>query len=191
MSVAKKQTKTKNIMNKIAKTLLCCLPFLGTACSSSNEIATKTVPNLDLEKFAGKWYEIGRYDHPFERDLVGCTANYSINDDGTITVTNAGYKKSFDGKFKESKGKARRPDEKVPGKLEVSFFLWFYSDYNVFVLADDYSYALIGSKSKDYLWILSRTPKLDSPHLSYLLNKASSLGYDTNKIIWVPQKVDL
>ena len=178
-------------MNKIAKTLICCLPFLGAACSSSNEIATKTVPNLDLEKFAGKWYEIGRYDHPFERDLVGCTANYSINDDGTITVTNAGYKKSFDGKFKESKGKARRPNEKVPGKLEVSFFLWFYSDYNVFVLADDYSYALIGSKSKDYLWILSRAPQMNPADISLLLQEASLRGYNIDRLLWVLQKIDL
>lgn len=182
--------KKRPIMKSIVKTFLCCIPFLGTACSSSTEIVTTTVPELDLTKYVGKWYEVARFDHRFERDLVGCTAQYSINDDGTIKVVNAGYDETFDGKYKESEGKARRPNDKVPGKLEVSFFLWFYSDYNVIELADDYRYALVGSKSDEYLWILSRTPQLDPADKTYLLNQAAARGYDTDQLIWVPQKTE-
>lgn len=175
-------------MKKFAKTILCCLPFLGTACSSSDGLITTTVPQLDLSQYVGEWYEVARFDHRFERDLVGCTARYSVNEDGTIKVLNAGYKDSFDGEYKESEGKARRPDENVPGRLEVSFFAWFYSDYNVMELADDYRYALVGSKSDKYLWILSRTPELDPADKSYLLRQASARGYNTDDLIWVPQK---
>lgn len=174
-------------MKRISKTLLCCLPLLGASCTSSDGIVTTTVPDLDLAKFAGKWYEVARFDHRFERDLVGCTANYSINDDGTIKVVNAGYKESMDGDYKESEGKARRPDDNVPGRLEVSFFLWFFSEYNVMELADDYRYALVGSRTEDYLWILSRTPQLDPIDKQYLLDQAKARGYDTNKLIWVQQ----
>lgn len=184
------QLKNQNIMKKIAKTILCCLPFFGTACSSSDDIVSTTVPQLDLEKYDGKWYEVARFDHRFERNLVGCTAIYSINDDGTIMVVNSGYKDSLDGEYQESEGKARRPDESVPGKLEVSFFLWFYSDYNVMELADDYRYALVGSKSSDYLWILSRTPELDPSDKAFLLRQAQARGYNTNNLIWVPQQTN-
>ena len=176
-------------MKKIAKTLMCCLPLLGTACSSSSDLVTTTVPELDLEKYLGKWYEVARFDHRFERDLVGCTANYSLNDDGTIKVVNAGYKDKLDGDYKESEGKARRPDDKKPGKLEVSFFLWFYSDYNVMLLADDYRYALVGSKSEDYLWILSRTPELAPADKELILREAQDRGYNTDNLIWVKQKI--
>lgn len=175
-------------MKRFAKTLLCCLPFLGVACSSSDDIVTTTVSQLDLEKYVGQWYEVARFDHRFERGLVGCMANYSINDDGTVKVLNTGYEDSLDGKYKESEGKARRPDDSKPGQLEVSFFLWFYSEYNVMELADDYRYALVGSKTDNYLWILSRTPQLDPADKEYLLNQAKARGYDTDKLIWVQQK---
>lgn len=175
-------------MKNIVKTILCCIPFLGTACSSSDDIVTTTVTQLDLEKYVGQWYEVARFDHRFERGLVGCMANYSINDDGTIKVLNTGYEDSLDGKYKESEGKARRPDDNKPGQLEVSFFLWFYSEYNVMELADDYRYALVGSKTDNYLWILSRTPQLDPADKAYLLNQAKARGYDTDQLIWVQQK---
>lgn len=158
------------------------------ACTKTTDITTTTVPELDLQKYVGEWYEIARFDHRFERGLVGCKANYTINDDGTIKVINSGYKGDFGGEYKESEGKARRPDDKIPGKLEVSFFLWFYSDYNVLLLADDYRYALVGSKSPDYLWILSRDPELTPDDKDQILREATARGYNTDNLIWVQQK---
>ena len=175
-------------MKKPFLKLLCVLPFFGlTSCESTNDIQTATVKTLDLTQYMGSWYEVARFDHRFERGLVGCKAEYTLQDNGTVKVVNSGYKNSLNGDFKETEGKARRPDDNVPGQLEVSFFLSFYSDYNVMELADDYRYALVGSKSDKYLWILSRTPQLTATDKDYLLRQAQARGYDTDALVWVEQ----
>jgi len=166
------------------------LPFI-TACSKpvGKPVDTETVKQLDLNRYIGKWYEIARFDHSFERGMVGVTAEYSMLPDGKIRVLNSGYKGSFSGKFSKAEGKAKLPDISQPGKLKVSFFLWFYADYYVLELDDiNYSYALIGSSSEKYLWILSRTPLMTQAALDTLLLKARNRGYDTGKLIWVEQK---
>ena len=173
----------------ITTILIGIVALVSVACTKPSDIVTTTVAELDLHRFTGRWYEVARFNHRFERGLVGCTANYTINDDGTIRVVNAGYKDKLDGKYKASEGKARRRDDKKPGKLEVSFFLWFYSDYNVMLLADDYRYALIGSKSEDYLWILSRTPELTPADKELILREARARGYNTDNLIWVKQEI--
>ena len=175
--------------------------FKDKACSSytitdkrsegmkKKHIDKTTVRTLDVHKYMGKWYEIARFDHPFERHLVGVTAEYSLMDNGKIRVINSGYKNNFKGRHKKIEGKAKIPDPKEPGKLKVSFFLWFYSDYYVLELDElHYNYALIGSKSDKFLWILSRTPSLNEKTLNYLLEKARTRGYDTSRLIWVPQQ---
>jgi lipocalin len=92
------------------------------------------------------------------------------------------------GKPTESVGKAKQPNPaEYPGRLKVSFFLWFYSDYYVLELAPDYTYAVIGSSSDDYLWILSRTPQLPSDVLLSLLERIEARGYDISELIWVEQ----
>ena len=89
------------------------------------------------------------------------------------------------GKFKSSSGKAKTTEE--PGRLRVSFFGPFYSDYRVMMLDPDYQYALVGSKSAEYLWILSRTPKLENSVKDAILAEATRRGYDVSKLIWVKQ----
>ncbi|MCQ2284695.1 MAG: lipocalin family protein [Bacteroidales bacterium] len=175
-------------MNKLFTYLLGGLSFLGLgACSttSNTPLNTSTVPALDIERYMGHWYEIARFDHPFEHGLEGCTADYELQEDGTVLVTNSGYKGSLEGKFKQSVGKARRPNAKVPGQLEVSFFMNFYSPYNVMELSPDYNYVLVGSKNDKYLWILSRTPVMEQQDLDYLLMRAKLRGYEIDNLIWV------
>lgn len=162
------------------------LGLLG--CNSSDPPIDKTtVTALDLTKYMGKWYEIARYDHSFERNLVGCTADYSIQEDGIIKVINSGYKNSLDGKYEESIGKARRPDDSKPGELEVAFFANFYADYWVLELDEDYNYVLVGSKKDNYLWILSRTPQMKTEDLDFIKNRAKIRGYNLDDLIWVEQ----
>ena len=156
-------------------------------CKTENYVDKTTVKNVDINKYLGKWYEIARYEHYFEKDLEGVTANYSLMDDGMIRVQNAGYKDSLGGKYKEIIGKARKKKGEGSGELEVSFFWIFYSDYKILELASDYSYALIGSESDDYLWILSRTPKMKRNDLDFLLRRIEERGYDTNQLYWVEQ----
>jgi apolipoprotein D and lipocalin family protein len=152
----------------------------------SEEMNTTTVKELDLQRYLGTWYEIARFNHRFERGLEGVTATYSIRDDGKIKVLNQGYKNSLGGELSTAEGKAKLTGE--PGKLKVSFFWIFYADYLVMELDENYQWALIGSNSDKYLWILSRTPKLDDNVKNLILHHAVKRGYDTSKLIWVEQK---
>lgn len=152
------------------------------ACGSSSNIDNTAVSKVDIYRYLGKWYEIARFDHRFERGMEQCIATYSLQENGKIKVTNQGKK---DGKWKTSEGKAKLTDK--PGVLRVSFWGPFYSDYRILVLAPDYTYALVGGSDEDYLWILSRTSKLKKETRDYLINEAQRRGYDTSKLIWVKQ----
>ena len=159
----------------------------GGCKSNSGNVNTTTVKELDLERYMGVWYEIARFDHKFERNLVGVTATYSLRDDGKITVINQGYKNSLDGKLSKAKGKAKQPNPGEPGKLKVSFFLFFYADYFILELDKDYKWVLVGSTTDKYLWILSRTPRLEKSTIDKISSMAQNRGYDTSKLIWVEQ----
>lgn len=158
--------------------------------TKKNNVDLTTVKQLDLERYMGTWYEIARFDHKFERNLEGVTATYKLRPNGKITVINQGYKNSLNGKLKRAKGKAKQPNPDEPGKLKVSFFLFFYADYNILELDKNYQWVLIGSSTNKYLWILSRTPQLDQQTLNMTLEKARQKGYDTSKLIWVKQKTN-
>ena len=159
-----------------------------TSCESQPSMIDKTVVSeLDIEKYLGKWYEIARYDHRFERGLVGTSAIYSYREDGKIKVVNAGYKGSLDGKRSKAVGKAKIPNPAIPSKLKVSFFWFFYGDYFVLELDRDYQWAVIGSSSDKYLWILSRTPQMDDDLYNQLLEGLTQRGYDVLKLIKVLQ----
>ncbi len=163
--------------------LICCLLLLSalfSSCSTSAKVDNSTVTELNLQRYLGSWYEIARFDHSFERNMTQCTATYSLNADGTLRVMNRGIK---NGEQKESIGKAKTTE--TTGLLRVSFWGPFYSDYRVMMLDKDYQYALIGSGSSKYLWILSRTPQLDATIKKNILNEATRRGYDISKLIWV------
>ena len=175
-------------MKTILLSVFSILTLLG--CQAERTIIdTKTVEQLELSKYLGTWYEIARFQHSFEKDLVGVTANYNLRDDGKIEVVNSGYKYTLDGEYTQSIGKAKIPDPTKPGQLKVAFFLFFYADYNVSVLdAENYQYALIGSSTPKYLWILSRTPQMDEVTYNMLVDEARKRGYDTELLFKVPQK---
>ena len=165
--------------------------FLCCACQAQTPqtmINTETVKNVDLSKYAGRWYEIARFPNSFEKDLVGVTATYTLKNDGKIEVLNQGYKSSLDGKLQTAKGKAKIPDPDDPARLKVSFFLFFYGDYYILELDEkDYQWAMIGSSTPKYFWILSRTPVMPDTIYQQLLQKAESRGYDLSILQKVPQ----
>ena len=149
---------------------------------------THTVKQVDLQRYMGTWYEIARLDHSFERGLVGVTAEYTLKDNGKIRVVNRGYKGRLTGKLKTAKGKAYVPDSSDPGKLRVSFFPFIYSDYYILELEpENYEWVLVGSSSKRYLWILSRSSRPDPETLARILTKVRSRGYDPSALIFPEQ----
>ena len=154
-------------------------------CVSGPKVDNTPVAALDLNRYLGEWYEIARFDHSFERGVEQAKANYTQNADGTIKVVNSGVK---DGKPKTAIGKGKMTD--TPGLLRVSFFGPFYADYRVMLIDKDYTYALVGSSSADYLWLLSRSPELSETAKSELLAEAQRRGYDTDQLIWVRQGKD-
>ena len=154
-------------------------------CVSGPKVDNTPVAALDLNRYLGEWYEIARFDHSFERGVEQAKANYTQNADGTIKVVNSGVK---DGKPKTAIGKGKMTD--TPGLLRVSFFGPFYADYRVMLIDKDYTYALVGSSSADYLWLLSRSPELSETAKSEILAEAQRRGYDTDQLIWVRQGKD-
>lgn len=173
--------------------LLLILSFLFIlSCTKSNSqmIDKTTVKELDLNRYLGTWYEIARFPHSFEKNLVGVTATYSLREDGKIKVLNQGYKNTLDGELSVAEGKAKIPDKLQPGKLKVSFFWIFYGDYNVLELEENYQYVMIGSSTPKFFWILSSTPQLDAGTYEMLLEKARKRGYNLDKLYKVPQKTN-
>lgn len=175
-------------MRNVIVSFLIGFSIIATSCSNTKTMVnTQTVKELQLDKFLGKWYEIARFPHSFEKDLVGVTATYTMRDDGKIKVLNQGYKSTLDGKLSTAVGKAKIPDSKEPGKLKVSFFWFFYADYFVMELDENYEWAVIGSSSPDYLWILSRSSQIDENTYQDLINKIKDRGYNLDKLIRVEQ----
>lgn len=157
--------------------------------NNSKMVDNHTVEYVDINRFLGKWYEIARFPHSFEKGLVGVTAEYSMRENGKIKVVNQGYKKILDGELSRAVGKAKIPDPQKTGHLRVSFFWIFYSDYLIMELDEEnYSWAVIGSSSSKYLWILSRTPNLEESLLNDIISKVKNRGYDTSKLIMVEQE---
>jgi apolipoprotein D and lipocalin family protein len=174
--------------NTTIAALLVFTLFFSSCANQKSMIDTTTVQELDIDKYLGTWYEIARFPHSFEKDLVGVTATYSMLEKGKIKVVNQGFKDSLNGPLSKSVGKAKRPDPNEPGKLKVSFFLFFYGDYYVLELDKNYEWALVGSKSPKYLWILSRKPQMDDALYTELTNKLKERGYSLDKLYKVPQK---
>ena len=163
------------------------IPMLSAA--QEEQYNNTPISAFDLTRYLGTWYEVARLDHSFERDMDNVTAEYLLRDDGMIDVINSGWK---DGKYKVADGKAKQPDPtEDPAHLEVSFFLFFYSDYNVMMIDDNYQVALVGSRNPKYLWILSRTPVVPDKVLDLVLEEASDRGYDIDNLIWVDQSANI
>lgn len=167
-------------MNKIKNFSVLLRQLFGGGKLTANN---STVSNFELDRFLGDWYEIARFDHPFERGMEHTKARYTLRRDGKVDVLNSGQK---NGKYHEAKGVAKLTD--MPALLRVSFWGPFYSDYRIMLLDKEYQYALIGGGSDDFLWILSRNPQVSPTVKKLILDEAQRRGYDTENLIWVNQQ---
>lgn len=163
---------------------LTSLAFAGcSAIPKPGPVGNTNVPqplkSVELNKYLGRWYEQFRYEASFQKDMDQVTADYSLNDDGSLKVVNRGVR---DGKVKESTGKAKVVDSVTNAKLKVSFFGPFYGDYWVLDHADDYSWSIVGEPSGRYLWALTRQAKPSPQLIGQIENRVKQLGYDASLI---------
>jgi apolipoprotein D and lipocalin family protein len=143
------------------------------------------VSEFDGNRYLGKWYEIARLDHSFERNLSNVTAEYTRAETDLIRVLNRGYNEKT-GEWKQIEGKARFIADETVGSLKVSFFGPFYGGYHVIELdREGYRYAMVTGPSRSYLWILSRERALDEETYARLVDKATEMGFDTASLIKV------
>ena len=162
------------------------LSILLSGCLSIPQ-NVKPVDGFELNKYLGKWYEIARLDHSFERGLDNVTAEYFLRDDGGVRVVNKGFS-ATENKWKEAEGKAYFVRDPQEGYLKVSFFGPFYGAYIVFELDKEaYQYAFVTSYDKSYLWLLARTPTVSNALLDRFVQKAAELGFETDKLIFPQQ----
>ncbi len=161
---------------------------VGLVASSCMNKGRRSIPEkaeavtpFDASRYLGQWYEIARFDFKFERGLSKTTANYALNEDGSIKVINRGYNAEKD-KWQEAEGRAVFVENSNIAMLKVSFFGPFYSGYNVIALDPDYKYALIAGKNLDYLWLLSREKTMPQAVIDRYLAIAEAVGYDTSRL---------
>jgi apolipoprotein D and lipocalin family protein len=158
-------------------------------CSTANQPAT--AENVDLARYAGKWYEIAKYPVIFQKGLVAVYAEYTPQDNGTVKVFNRGLKGSFTGKESTITGVAKPADITDNAKLKVRFDPFplnlFTADYWIIEVGTDYEYAVVSNPSRKYLWILSRTPHMDPDVYNGILSRLNQRGFDTSKLTLTPQ----
>jgi len=155
------------------------------ACStlvSRHPVGNPSVPpplkSVDVQKYLGRWYEVARYEQSFQKGCESVTADYALQDDGSIAVLNRCRKPG--GKLSEARGRAKVADQTTNAKLKVSFFGPFYGDYWVLDHGDDYDWSIVGEGSGRYLWILSRQAEPTEAVIRKLIDRARALGYDTS-----------
>ena len=180
---------------KITLSLLVMVAAFAACARAGAKVKTplEVVPEVDLNRYAGRWFEVARLPNRFEEDCAGdVTATYTLRGDGEIDVLNRCREK--DGQFKEAEGRARRASKDGPNtKLKVRFapaFLKFlpfvWGDYWIIDLAPDYSHAVVGDPGRDYLWVLARTPQMSEEAYRSAVARAESQGFDVGRLIKTP-----
>jgi len=147
-----------------------------------------TVPQVDVARYLGTWYEIASYPQSFQKGCTATTATYSLRDDGELDVLNRCRKPDINGEEDSAHGHAWIVDKRSNAKLEVSFFWPFHGAYWIIDLGKNYEYAVVGHPSRDYLWILSRKPKLDPALYEQILERLEKHGYDRKRLVVTPQR---
>ena len=168
-----------------------CAPIAALVLAGCGTTATerlglpplRTVPRVELERYAGTWFEIASFPQRFQRGCTATSATYALRADGGVDVVNRCRKDSPDGPEKVARGRARVVDGGTNARLEVSFFRPFWGDYWIVELGDDCGWAAVGHPSRDYLWILARTPTLSPDLYGAILRRLEAQGYETARLV--------
>ncbi len=162
--------------------LICITPLI------MNSQTLQTVPIVDLQKYSGKWHEIASFPQQFQKGCHCTTAEYTISEKGYVIVENRCNRDSINGKQSYIKGKAFADKNTGNAKLKVQFFWPFRAKYWIIDLANDYSYAVVSNPNKKYLWILSRTTKMDIEIYQQIIKRLMEKGFDLTKLQNTVQK---
>jgi apolipoprotein D and lipocalin family protein len=163
---------------------LAFIVLILTGCVSLPQ-GIEPVDDFELHRYLGKWYEIARLDHSFERGLSHVSAEYSLREDGGVRVVNRGFA-AEQSQWKKAEGKAYFVREPNQGYLKVSFFGPFYGSYVIFELdRTNYQYAFVTGPNRSYLWLLARTPRVDKEIIDRFIDRSRELGFDTQSLIFV------
>jgi len=181
-------------MSKLIILILIFILFpIQTIFSQEKELLKLiTVNQIDLKKYAGLWYEIAKIPNSFQDHCAyGTTAEYKLLEDGKIEVINKCYEK--DGESDIADGVAKVVDKKTNAKLEVSFFSIlgirpFWGDYWIIGLDDNYQWAVVGTPSRKYGWILSRTPTLPEVTMQQIFSILKNQYYNPDAFEMSVQK---
>jgi apolipoprotein D and lipocalin family protein len=178
--------KSRHLTVPIILVSAVAIALAAYASKSRGPVGNRTVPQparpVDLSRYMGLWYEIGRYENRFERDCEAVTADYRLLGDGAVEVINSCRKGGLDGPIKTAKGRAKVVGGAQGAKLKVSFFGPFFGDYWVLDHADDYAWSIVGEPSGRYLWLLSRTANPSTSLRDAIQTRVRDLGYDTELI---------
>lgn len=143
--------------------------------------APPVVPQVDLVRYTGIWYEVAKYPNRFQKGCLCTTASYTLRADGKVAVVNRC--RTAEGRVREARGWAKVVDPTTRAKLKVTFFWPFFGDYWILDLDEAYSRVLVGTPDRRYLWILSRTPRMDDSVYAALTARAAALGYDPGRLV--------
>jgi apolipoprotein D and lipocalin family protein len=171
------------------KSFLVIILVLSTSLSFAvSRAPLDTVDYVDIDRYAGKWYEIARFDQKFQRGCTAVTAEY-IKNGKELKVINSCRLGSPEGKLKKGIARAWVVDRNTNAKLKVQFFLrrfripFLAGNYWIIDLDENYTRAMIGDPSRKYLWFLSRDKELDEATYLEMIQKAETLGFDTRKLL--------
>lgn len=179
---------TVAVMQNISllRSLTVSLLLLLLAACTGTPSGVQPIGNFDVNRYMGRWYEVARFDHSFEKGMEQVTATYTLRENGTVEVVNRGYLPA-NGAWKEARGTARFVGDSRVGALKVSFFGPFYGGYNIVDLDAQYRHALVVGPNRSYLWILCRDAHPAPAEVERLKRKAAALGFDTAQIVDVRQ----
>jgi apolipoprotein D and lipocalin family protein len=171
----------ERLLMKIIAVLVTLLSLTG--CLGMPE-KVKPVQSFELNRYLGKWYEIARLDHSFERGMEQVSAEYTLKENGKVAVLNRGFVTKT-GQWKDAEGKAYFVNKKEEGYLKVSFFGPFYGSYVIFELDQNYEYAFVSGPDTSYLWLLARKPHIAPEIIERFKTRAKELGFKTENLIFV------
>ena len=183
-------TKTNDLARRSRAAIAAVLAWIGLVSGGCATTTTErlglppleTVPEVDLSRYIGTWYEIASYPKWFQKGCTGTTATYSLGGEGEIRVVNRCRKGSLQGKDVSARGRARVTDAGTNARLEVSFFRPFWGDYWIIDLDEDYEYAVVGTPDRDSLWILSRAPIMEESVYAGILDRLRGMGYPLDRL---------